>query len=227
MRIALLVPDRDQAEQVMEWLSCAGAAFSCCSDGEELLGCLVQDDYAAVVLDGSDQRVAKRLLRSLRQTHPGLPVLWLALPEMESAIVEAMALGVDDYLFKPFTCQELLARIRVLTSLRNAAGSGAASLKPLHCPPYLIDYQQRQILRNDKALVLTGKDFSLAAYMFEHQGQLLTRQQLLEDVWGLSNQVNTRTVDMHMSRVRKALELQGTPYEIKTIHQQGYRLERQ
>jgi len=92
--------------------------------------------------------------------------------------------------------------------------------------PFRIDTQQRSIQLHGEPLTLTDKDFDLALFLFQNQGRLLTRDMLLERVWGLASDINTRTVDTHMSRLRRRLGLNPeNGFRIKTIYQRGYRLE--
>ncbi|MGB2109614.1 MAG: response regulator transcription factor, partial [Marinobacter vinifirmus] len=142
--------------------------------------------------------------------------------DSESDIVRALDAGADDYLAKPARAAELLARINALARRSNPD----SEKEVLVYGPFEVNTQQRSISLHGEPLSLTDKDFDLTLFLFQNQGRLLTREMLLERVWGLTKDINTRTVDTHMSRLRRRLGLNPeNGFRIKTIYQRGYRLE--
>ncbi len=226
LHIAILEPERTLAETLMNWLEDAGHSYTCCSDLAEFVACVRQAEHDMLLVDYRpltdacyEQLEAGRFLEGRR-----IPMLFISQPECEQEVVFALEHGADDYMVRPLNCEELLSRIQVL--IRRFAVAGFDTLPSVQTfGPFCIDHDQMLITRDGEPLSLTGKDFSLAAFMFSHQNQLLSRNRLLSEVWGVNQDVNTRTVDMHISRLRKALLLSGTGYEIQTIHQHGYRLQ--
>ncbi|RDE24977.1 DNA-binding response regulator [Motiliproteus coralliicola] len=225
LHIAVLEPDRQLAESIMSWLHQAGHEYTCCSQPAEFLACLQQQPFDLMLVDcGCDDEACFALIeQGLASQAERIPLLFISAPEAERQIVKALAQGADDFICKPLQADQLLSRIRVL--LCRFDEQQQEQLPELQqFGPFLIDRNQHQLSRNGEPLALTGKDFCLADYLFTHPNQLLSRHRLLSEVWGVSQEVNTRTVDMHISRLRKSLSLEGSGYEIETVHQHGYRL---
>ena len=226
LHIAVLEPDRSQAEAIMGWVERAGHRYTCCSQPAEFLACLKQQPFDLILVDCAcdDADCHELIEQGLACQSERIPLLYVSEPDAQEQIVQALAQGADDYVVKPLAAEELLSRIEVLVRR-----FGTESKQPLPAlqqfGPFQIDRKQRQLIRAGELVSLTDKDFSLADYLFTHPNQLLSRHRLLSEVWGVSQEVNTRTVDMHISRLRKALALEDTGYRIKTVHQHGYRLE--
>lgn len=149
------------------------------------------------------------------------PVIVVAsLHTEEHRVVEALALGADDFVFKPVRMQELLARLTA--HLRKA---GTATPSSLELAPYVLDTVQRQVLDAGKPVLLTDKEFDLLEHLCQRREQLVSRQKLLSAVWGVTADVDTRTVDAHVSRLRRKLGLGSTcRWSIVAAYGQGYRL---
>lgn len=227
LKIAVLEPDRLLADEIMACLGQAGHEFTCCSEPDELLACLAVQPFDLLLLDcGCHQQASFDLIeQGLALQEARIPLLFVSQSDAESDIIHALKHGADDYMVKPINADELLNRVRVLVRRLGGGQLDDQTGTELHCGPFTIDRSQRLISRNEEALALTEKDFSLAEYLFTHPNQLLSRHRLLSEVWGVSQQVNTRTVDMHISRLRKTLQLEDSGYEIQTVHQHGYRLQ--
>lgn len=226
LHIAIFESEKQLATDIMKWLADAGHSYTCCSNQQEFLACLAETPFDLLLVDSRCHSVScfEQFRAATIVNERRLPLLFISEPDSEHEIVLALENGADDYMVKPLKAEELLARIQVLNrrfgSQKFTAGSSLQQFGP-----YRIDYQQRTILHGEETVSLTGKDFSLAAYMFNHQNQLLSRHRLLAEVWGVNQTVNTRTVDMHVSRLRKSLHLLGSGYEIQTVHQHGYRMQ--
>lgn len=229
LHIAILEPDRRQAEAMMLWLGEEGYSYTCCDDSDEFIACLEKVDVDFLVLDCqfAGENCFDLMLTVTGMGERRVPVLVVSSPDSDCDLLEVLDHGADDFMIKPLQRDELLARIHLMTRrfAREYPVVEQETETLLVSGPFVIDFSQRQVTRNGEEVLLTEKDFNLAAYMFKHLDQLLSRDRLLEDVWGVNQAVNTRTVDMHISRLRKALDLNGTGYEIKTVHHQGYRLQ--
>jgi DNA-binding response OmpR family regulator len=134
--------------------------------------------------------------------------------------VHGLRIGADDYVAKPFDALELLARVDAV--LRRAVPRRQA--ESFELDDLRIDWQRSEAFRNDVPLKLSARQFQLLAYLVERRGQLVTREQLQRDVWGFADDVSTRTVDMHIVRLRKAIERNpASPRLVVTVQGLGYR----
>ena len=224
LHIAILEPQRQLAESLMDWLQRAGHRYTCCSNLDEFIACINYGGYDLLLVDLGGQAVSglEQIEAGILDNGRRVPLLFISEPDCERDIVMALEHGADDYMVKPLNPEEVVSRIQVLIRRFMVARDEPK----IQCyGPYCIDHEQLLITRDGEELSLTGKDFSLAAFMFAHQNQLLSRHRLLSEVWGVNQEVNTRTVDMHISRLRKALALAGTGFQIQTVHQHGYRLQ--
>lgn len=224
MRIALLEDEQEQARNVRELLLTAGHDCDVYGTGQSFLSGTSHRSYDLLIMDWQlPDMDGIDILKILRQQMSWpIPVLFLTQRDSELDIVSALDAGADDYLTKPARPAELLARLQALARRSNPDTDKAV----LEYGPFKIDTQERTIRLHGERLTLTDKDFDLTLFLFQNQGRLLTREVLLERVWGLSREINTRTVDTHMSRLRRRLGVKPeNGYRIKTIYQRGYRLE--
>jgi DNA-binding response OmpR family regulator len=148
-------------------------------------------------------------------------VLFLTSRDTEKDIVEALSHGADDFLVKPPRAAEMMARLAALK--RRADNLGASPL--LSVPPYVFDSSASSVKLNGERVDLTLRQFQLAVVLFRNIGRLLSRAYLLESVWGLNAQVQTRTLDIHVSQLRAALNLPENGWRITSVYAHGYRLE--
>lgn len=221
--LGLLEDEQPQAELLTGWLVEAGYGVFHCSSGDDFLAKVAQGEADMLILDwqlpdceGID------ILHNVRKSlHFKGPVLFATAKDSEEDIVRGLATGADDYLIKPLRRAELLARVAALW--RRSAGEQPSRLV---LGPVELDLDNRQALVDGKEVKLTPTEFTLAACVFSNTGKLLSREFLLREVWGVAAQLDTRTVDMHMSRVRKLLKIgPNMGYCIKTVYRHGYRLE--
>jgi DNA-binding response OmpR family regulator len=165
------------------------------------------------------------LLEWLRHSAYGrLPVIVVTTRSTEDDIVNGLRGGADDYCIKPVRRNELLARIEAV--LRRA-GLGISDGVLRHAPPYELDTAKRRITIDGAQVKLTDREFDLAAFLFRRLGHVVSRETLLNQVWNVTGAVATRTVDTHVSRLRKKLSLNGAHgWQLTAVYQHGYRLER-
>ena len=224
MRIALLEDEHEQAQNIQTILSERGHVCDSFPSGQTFLGAVLHRSYDLMILDWQIPDLSGiEVLESIRaQLNWPLPAIFLTQRDSEEDIVKALDAGADDYLAKPARAAELLARINALA--RRSQPENEESV--LLYGPFEVNTRQRNIHLHGQPLTLTDKDFDLALCLFQNQGRLLTRDMLLERVWGLGKDINTRTVDTHVSRLRRRLGLNPeNGFRIKTIYQRGYRLE--
>jgi DNA-binding response OmpR family regulator len=171
-----------------------------------------------VVLDvGLPDIDGLEVCRRLRQTSQ-VPVIFLTARDGEVDRVLGLELGGDDYVTKPFSPSELVARVKAV--LRRVDGAGTAEV--VQAGAVTIDCGRREVLVHDVAVELTTKEFDLLRFLAERPGLALSRQQILDGVWGYDWFGDARTVDVHIAQVRKKV---GDALTIKTVRGVGYRLE--
>lgn len=164
-----------------------------------------------------------RVCREVRRHAPGMPILMLTAKGQVDDRVEGLDAGADDYLVKPFSSRELLARVRAL--LRRMEQSGAR-VERIAFGDVEVDFAAQRCTRGGKPLDLTLKEFGMLKLLAEHAGQPVSRERFLESVWGYNAYPTTRTVDNQILSLRAKLEPEpARPRFILTVHGLGYRLE--
>jgi two-component system alkaline phosphatase synthesis response regulator PhoP len=158
--------------------------------------------------------------RELRRQQFDAPIIMLTARAEEVDRVVGLEIGADDYVTKPFGIRELLARIRVRLRRR----SGHASDAVLRFGDAEIDLDKHEATRAGKRVELTGKEFEVLRVLWQHRGQIVTRERLLDEVWGYEHYPTTRTVDNHILRLRQKLEAEpSNPRHIVSIYGEGYK----
>lgn len=226
MKIALLEDDPQQAKLVMDWLLQSGDFEVTHYENVHtfLEGCR-QNVFDTAILDWElpDQTGLEALIHLRQHDKHTFPVIFTTQRDSEEDIVSALNKGADDYLVKPLRQGELLARVNVARRrLGLASNSETLTLADIH-----LDTHKRTATKAGQPVKLTQKDFDVAVHLLSNVGKVLSREYLLKSVWGVSANLNTRTVDMHVSRVRRGLGINpDMGYCITTIYQHGYRLEK-
>ncbi|ROT99273.1 DNA-binding response regulator [Marinobacter sp. R17] len=224
MRIALLEDELAQARNIETLLADNQHQCDSFQTGQSFLSAVTHRSYDLLILDWQiPDMTGIDVLKSVReQLNWPIPVVFLTQRDSEQDIVQALDAGADDYLSKPARPGELLARIHALARRSNPE----VDRPVLEFGPFTIDTKARTIVLHGEQVTLTDKDFDLTLFLFQNKGRLLTREMLLERVWGVTRDINTRTVDTHMSRLRRRLGIKPeNGFRIKTIYQRGYRLE--
>jgi DNA-binding response OmpR family regulator len=191
-------------------------------DGVQGLERALDESPDLVVLDVMMPRMSGlEVCRQLRAKRASLPIIMLTARGQEVDKVVGLELGADDYVTKPFSIRELLARVKSV--LRRTAVLPRD--KELHSfADVEVDLRRCRVLRSGKALDISSKEFDLLKYFICHPGETLSRDRLLEDVWGYENYPTTRTVDTHLVRLRQKLEPDPEqPQYFLTVHGTGYR----
>ncbi|MEJ1297439.1 MAG: response regulator transcription factor [Candidatus Sedimenticola sp. (ex Thyasira tokunagai)] len=225
MRIAYLEDDPAQAKSLTSWIREAGHNCSHFKEAASFTKELNRETYDLVILDWelpeSSGLEVLQWVRGNLEWAP--PVLFITQRDSESDVVAALNLGADDYITKPPSRGITLARIEALARRREMAGGQCDQLE---CGHYLLDRQCGEITMGDGRVALTDKEFRLAWLLFSNPGRLFSRDHMLENVWGHGPGLATRTVDIHISRLRKKLALvPENGWRLKAIYQHGYRLE--
>jgi len=193
------------------------------ADGKDAMLLASEKTFDLIILDlmlpGMDGLAVCSTLRANPDT-AGLPIVILTARGEESDRVSGLEIGADDYVTKPFSPREIVAR--VAARLRRQPGAGAAAAGILRYGPIAIDAERHHATLDGREIKLTAKEFLLLQYLIQHRGRVLSRDLLLTDVWGYQYTGGTRTVDVHIRRLREKLPLLNDA--IETIKQFGYKL---
>ena len=193
-------------------------------DGEEALLMVDERRPDLMVLDWmlptlSGIEVCRRIRR--RPDPQPLPIVMLTARGEEADRVRGLDGGADDYVVKPFSPAELLARIRaILRRMRPALGD-----EVLHYADLKMDLAAHRVMRGDESIHLGPTEFRLLRHLMEHPGRVFSREQLLDSVWGPDIFIESRTVDVHVRRLRQALNTERRPDLIRTVRSAGYALD--
>ena len=222
-RVLVVEDDLDIAELVARYLEKAGYTATRVSSGRDALDAVRAKAPDLIVLDVMlphvDGLEVCRLLRANEHTAT-IPIIMLTARADESERIVGLEMGADDYLAKPFSPNELVARVRAL--LRRAQRPDAPSGRPLSLGAIVLDPDQHTVLLDGREVALTAKEFLLLAYLLQHRGRVLSRDVLLEQVWGYRYTGGTRTVDVHVRRLRE--KLPPLTEALVTVKQFGYKL---
>ena len=225
INIAYLEDDLEQAKMVTSWFEEFGYQCEHFTHTQALLKRLKDKDFDIALLDWElpDMSGLEAIKQIRSKYHKNLPILFCSMRDSEADVVQALEQGADDYMRKPLLRIELKARLQAL--LRRTQDNHVSDM--IEHGPYRFDLANKVAQVNGQPVAMTDKDFEVATCLFDNIGRILSRSFLLESVWGISSDLHTRTVDVHVSRVRKALSITAeSGYRVKTIYQHGYRLEK-
>jgi len=206
-------------------LGMEGYAVRSASDGETGLALARGERFDLLVVDVMLPRLGGlEVVREVRLADPDLPVLILSAKGQESDKVAGLQLGADDYMVKPFSLKELLARIDALLRRRRARGETGAARVTKKAGPVELDLEARRAVVAGKALELTAREFDLLAFFVAHPDRVFSREQLMESVWGSRYFGTARTVDNFVARLRAHIGDDAEhPRHLETVRGVGYR----
>ena len=220
----LLVEDEPAQREVLAYnLEAEGFQVTQASNGEEAMMLVAEAAPDLILLDWmlplvSGLEVCRRL--KMRPETRGIPVIMLSARSEEVDKVRGLEMGADDYVIKPYSLVELMARLRAhLRRVRPAAGGLV-----LEWGDISLDPETHRVLRGGAALKLGPTEFRLLATLLEKPGRVFSREQLLDRVWGRDIYVDSRTVDVHIGRLRKSLNALGGEDPLRTVRGAGYAL---
>jgi len=199
-----------------------GYKVSVARDGEEGLKKALEEKPDLIVLDLMLPKMSGLdVCRNLRKSSFEAPILMLTARGQELDKVLGLEVGADDYITKPFSLNELLARVRA--HLRRASHE-VATIEHYSFSDVAIDFQKFKASKNGQPIELSPREFELLKFLVNHRGETVTREQLLDAVWGYDAIMFTRTVDNHIAKLRQKIEDNSeTPAFILTVHRVGYR----
>jgi DNA-binding response OmpR family regulator len=220
MRILVIEDERTLAGFIEQSLHAAAHSVTVCHDGESGEAAALSGDYALVLLDltlpGKD---GLEVLDAIRARLPELPVIALTARAAVEQRVQGLDRGANDYVTKPFSLDELLARVRA--QLR-APGQRESSV--LEVADIRMDLRTRRVQRDGHAVELTAREFEVLAYLMRHPDQVLSREQILNAVWGLDFDPGTKVLEVYIGYLRRKLGDTEDADPIETVRNVGYRL---
>jgi two-component system, OmpR family, response regulator MprA len=225
MRILVVDDDRSVRESLRRSLAFNGYQVDLASDGQQALDAVLTQRPDAMVLDVMMPRLdGLEVCRRMRAAGDELPILVLTARDAVSDRVAGLDAGADDYLPKPFALEELLARLRALLRRRTlddiAASTGQS--KPLEFADLSLDPETREVRRGDRTISLTRTEFSLLELLLTHPRRVLTRAQILEQVWGYDFPTTGNALEVYIGYLRRKTEAGGEPRLIHTVRGVGY-----
>lgn len=224
-RILIVEDERPMRTALVDRLTAAGYRVFAAADGQEGLARALEELPELIVLDVMMPRLdGFSLAAELRRLGQAVPILMLtAKGELEDR-VRGLDSGADDYLVKPFSAEELLARVRAL--LRRSSRSARPVPERLELGDLHIDFTRQEAVRQGRPVHFTAKEFAMLRLLAENLGEPIRRETFLDRVWGVAAFPTTRTVDTHVASLRSKLESNpNEPQFLRTVHGVGYKLE--
>ena len=221
-RILIVEDEPDMVRGLQFNLEARGFDVVTAANGEAGLQAAASCDPDLVLLDVMLPKLdGYEVCRALRRKHPGLPIMMLTAKGREDDVVLGLKLGADDYVRKPFSVAELVARIE--TVLRRSADTNGKPAR-VEFGDVVADFERHEAWRGGTRLDLSPKEFEMLRHFAAHRGEVVSRDDLLNAVWGYTSSPNTRTVDTHIVKLRQKIE--ATPAEPRfliTMHGMGYK----
>ena len=222
-RILLVEDEPGLVLTVSDLLMNEGYDVDTAKDGEAGLMKATSEPYDLIILDVMmPKRNGLDVCRDLRQRGYDTAILMLTAKTQVVDRVVGLKLGADDYLTKPFDPSELLARVEAL--LRRVKKEGRAQVRSFAFGDVVVDFESGQVTKGGVPVPLASKEMQLLRYLVDRRGKVVTREELMQNVWEYQSDVNSRTIDVHVAWLRQKLEdNQQTPVHIHTIRGKGYR----
>ena len=224
-RVLVVEDDEAMSVALRHGLGSEGFEVVCSGNGEDGLRKATEASYDLILLDvmlpcmsGLD------LCRKLRAAGDDVPIIMLTARGQEADKVLGLKLGADDYVTKPFSFLELMARVETILR-RCAAPPANDGLEAFRFDDVFVDFRCHEATKAGVPIELSAREFLLLAYFVTHRGEVVSRERLLDDVWGYDSMPLTRTVDTHVAKLRKKIETDPAhPRHLITVHRVGYKL---
>lgn len=220
-RILVVEDDRAVQKALKRLFEAEGFLVEICGDGRTAVDVFQSFRPAAVILDLRLPGVSGRdICHELKKQAPVLPVLVLSAASDVADKVLLLEIGADDYITKPFSPRELLARVR--TALRRVIRTNA--MEETGFGKVSVNFKKMEVLRGGESVALTAQEFKTLKFLMQNAERVITRDELLNEVWGYQNYPSTRTVDNHILKLRQKLEPDPVnPVHFRTVHGVGYK----
>src|SRR3990172_11163111 len=225
MDIALLEDNPSDARLLKQCIESSGHACTVFETGQSLINEFHKRVFELLIIDWELPDITgDKVLRWARDSiGHDLPIIFITGRDSTEDIVAMLDAGADDYMTKPVKLEEVLARI---TALVRRSRQHEKTDNTTFIEPYSLDFNCHRITKAGVEIALTPKEFELARYLMQNIGDLLSLSKLLQEIWGYGPEIHTRTIDIHISRIRKKLELtEEHGWKLTSIYHKGYRLE--
>lgn len=220
MKILLVEDETEIGSLVKDGLESEGFSVDYCEDGNSGMEHATTKSYDAVVLDVMlPGRSGLEILESLREGQNNVPVIITTARGESEDRIEGLNLGADDYLPKPFFVEELVARLRAIWRRSTDTGMSLLSIGTLSA-----NLMSREVSRSGQSIDMTPKEFALLSFLMRSPGRVLTRTQILEQVWGYHFDPGTNLVDVYIRRLRTKIDFEGEEQLIETLRGVGYKM---
>lgn len=218
MRILLAEDERDLNRVIVKKLVAEGYGVDACFDGEEALEYIDMTEYDAVILDIMMPKAnGFEVLRRIRAKGNKTPVLFLTARDAVSDRVTGLDAGANDYLIKPFSFDELMARIRVMTRVRTGDVTNVFTAQDL-----VVDVNRHSVMRGEQDIPLSAKEFAVLEYLIRNKGIVLSREKIENHIWNFDYEGGSNVVDVYIRYLRKKIDDGFNKKLIHTIRGSGY-----
>ncbi len=222
-KVLVVEDDDSMAVALRDGFEYEGFTVCLARDGETGLRLAGSESPDIIILDVMLPRMnGLDVCKKIRGEGQNVPIVMLTARGQEIDKVLGLKLGADDYVTKPFSFMELMARVEAI--LRRTA-AGAAAVETYSFGDVKVNFKRSEATKGGKPLEMTQREFKLLQYFIERRGQVVARDELLDAVWGYENIPYTRTVDVHVAKLRKKIEGKGEPRFIVTVHRAGYKFD--
>lgn len=221
MRILLIEDDRNLTEFLRNSLEAESFDVESTSDGDKGIHMAKNNRYNVIIVDNIlPKKTGMEICQELRQSGITTPIIMLSVLNDVTKKVRALNAGADDYITKPFSFQELFARIKaILRRPKNIHG------EILQIDDLKLDINKHQVIRGKNEIYLTRKELLLLKYLMEHPGNVLSRAMIMEHVWETSANNQSNTIETHILNLRRKIDIEGKNKLIHTIPGRGYKIE--
>ncbi len=218
MRLLLAEDEQDLNHILTKRLTKEGYSVDSCLNGAEALECLEAAEYDAIVLDIMMPKVSGlEVLKQLRREQKDTPVIFLTAKDGIEDRVLGLDSGANDYLVKPFSLEELCARLRVLLRTRSGASKNELAVSDL-----VLDCSTQKVTRGGREIILSAKEYALLEYMMHNTGVILSREKIENHIWNFDYEGGTNVVDVYISYLRKKIDEGQEKKLIHTVRGRGY-----
>lgn len=223
-RLLIVDDDPDIGLALQDYFQLTGYEVNVVTDGDSALAAMQQPPgYDAILLDVMMPRKSGfEVLQEAHELGVTAPILMLTARGEQENVLKGFGLGADDYIVKPFNADELAARVRAV--LQRTQPPNKVPMNIYTIGEVEINFSTHEAYREAEPISFTALEFDILRYLIENQGQTVSRRQLLQDVWGIKQEIVTRTIDRHMASIRKKIEPSpANPTYIETVYGIGYR----